>query len=162
MGGMARDDNSVMNPTPAQLGYRMPAEWEPHEATWIAWPHNREDWPGKFGPIPWVFTEIVRCLSRVEHVHLVVNGRRMRERAADRLSAAGVDLERLRFFSAATDRIWLRDSGPTFLVRDPAAGDSDPIVLLDWRFNGWAKYANHRQDDKLPRRLSKALGLPRW
>ena len=60
---------------PSSLGYRMPAEWEPHEATWIAWPHNRDDWPGKFGPIPWVYTEIVRHLSRFEKVHIVVQRR---------------------------------------------------------------------------------------
>ena len=98
----------------------MPAEWEPHAATWIAWPHNREDWPGKFAPIPWVYTEIVRLLSRSEPVHIVVRDGAMKRRAADRLDAAGVDLDRVRFFKAATDRVWLRDSGPTFVVRDRA------------------------------------------
>ena len=104
--------------TPAELGYRMPAEWEPHEATWIAWPHNRDDWPGKFAPIPWVYTEIVRHLSRVETVHIVVGGGKMERRVADQLDRAGVNLERVRFFKAETDRVWLRDSGPTFVVRD--------------------------------------------
>src|SRR5262249_31557677 len=117
-----------MEPTPAQLGYRMPAEWEPHAATWIAWPHHRDDWPGKFAPIPWVYTEIVRHLSRVELVQLLVRGRGMRRRAADRLDAVGVDLQRVRFFEAATDRVWLRDSGPTFVVQDGAAPD-DPDRL---------------------------------
>src|SRR5580704_5836422 len=98
--------------------YRMPAEWEPHAATWIAWPHNREDWPGKFGPVPWVYAEIVRLLSRSEPVHIVVRDGAMKRRAADRLDAAGVELDRVRFFKAATDRVWLRDSGPTFVVRD--------------------------------------------
>ena len=105
-------------PTPAQLGFRMPAEWEPHEATWIAWPHNRDDWPGKFAPIPWVYTEIVRHLSRVETVFIVVADGKMKRRAADHLDRAGVNLERVRFFKAKTDRVWLRDSGPTFVVRD--------------------------------------------
>src|SRR5436190_12874663 len=105
-----------MEPTPASLGYRMPAEWEPHAATWIAWPHNRDDWPGKFAPVPWVYTEIVRHLSRVEPVHLVVRNRARKRRVADRLDAVGVDLERVRFFQARTDRVWLRDSGPTFVV----------------------------------------------
>src|SRR3954447_13619960 len=103
--------------TPASLGYRMPAEWEPHEATWIAWPHHRDDWPGKFAPIPWVYTEIVRLLSGVELVHIVVRNRAMKRRAARRLDAVGVDRERVRFFQAATDRVWLRDSGPTLVVK---------------------------------------------
>ena len=116
-----------MEPTPSQLGFRMPAEWEPHAATWIAWPHNREDWPGKFAPIPWVYTEIVRLLSRFEPVHIVVRNGAMKRRAADRLDAAGVDLERVRFFKAATDRVWLRDSGPTFVVKDRRPGGIDRV-----------------------------------
>src|ERR1700728_1929541 len=99
---------SVAAETPASLGYRMPAEWEPHEATWIAWPHQRADWPGKFAPIPWVYVEIVRHLSRVERVNILVQGRKMRRSAAERLEAHGVDLERVTFVKAATDRGWLR------------------------------------------------------
>jgi agmatine deiminase len=153
----------------------MPAEWEPHAATWIAWPHNREDWPGKFAPIPWVYVEIVRLISRFEPVHIVVLDRAMRRRASDRLDAAGVDLGRVRFFKAATDRVWLRDSGPTFVVKDghtpsaetpegaPDASDHPGrIGLIGWKFNAWAKYETYRQDRRLPRRLSKWLGLHRW
>jgi agmatine deiminase len=168
-----------MEQTPSQLGFRMPAEWEPHAATWIAWPHNRADWPGKFAPIPWVYVEIVRLLSRFEPVHIVVRSRVMKQRASDRLDSAGVDLERVKFFKAATDRVWLRDSGPTFVVRDqdpPAAGrgeteseaaseldgPSDRIGLIEWKFNAWAKYDDYRDDRRLPRRLSKWLGLQRW
>src|SRR3954452_14842799 len=115
-------------PTPAQLGYRMPAEWEPHAATWIAWPHNREDWPGKFAPVPWVYTEIVRHLSRVETVFIVVAGGKMQRRAEAHLDRAGVTLERVRFFKAKTDRVWLRDSGPTFVVRDEGTSpDQDDL-----------------------------------
>src|SRR5438105_1361 len=151
------------NATPAQLGYRMPAEWEPQAATWIAWPHHRDDWPGKFAPIPWVYTEIVRLLSRVELVHIVVRNRTMKRRAADRLDAVGVDRDRVRFFQAATDRVWLRDSGPTFVVKDEAAdADPDHLGLIDWKFNAWAKYDNYRQDRRLPRKFSKWLGLRRW
>ena len=75
----------------------MPAEWEPHEATWIAWPHNREDWPGKFAPVPWVYAEIVRHLSKVEAVYVVVSDRKMKREVAERLDAAGSDLERVTF-----------------------------------------------------------------
>ncbi|WP_148594688.1 agmatine deiminase family protein [Aquisphaera giovannonii] len=155
-------------PTPAALGFRMPAEWEPHEATWIAWPHNREDWPGKFAPVPWVYAEIVRHLARVEMVHLVVAGGHMEKKAADHLDRAGVDLSRVRFFRARTDRVWLRDSGPTFVVRDgepPAGGEAgrgESIGLVHWKFNAWAKYDNHKRDAKLPRRIADELGLRRW
>jgi agmatine deiminase len=155
--------------TPAQLGYRMPAEWEPHEATWIAWPHNRDDWPGKFAPIPWVYAEIVRHLSRVENVFIVVGGGRMKRRAADILDRVGVNVDQVHFVKAATDRVWLRDSGPTFVVRDlsaqrqaPDAPAPGPIGLLDWKFNAWAKYDNHSNDNKIPRRIARELGLHRW
>jgi len=151
-----------MDPTPASLGYHMPAEWEPHAATWIAWPHNRDDWPGKFAPIPWVYTEIVRYLSRAEKVHIVVRGGEMKRRVADQLDAVGVDLEAVRFFKAATDRAWLRDSGPTFIVkRVPAPDAADPVGLVDWKFNGWSKYDNHRRDDRLPGKVARWLGLGR-
>jgi agmatine deiminase len=153
--------------TPAQLGYRMPAEWEPHDATWIAWPHNEEDWPGKFSPVPWVYTEIVRHLSRVETVCIVVAGGRMQRRAEEQLDQAGASLERVRFFRARTDRVWLRDSGPTFLVRDPRdeqdeAEMPDPIQMIDWKFNGWAKYPDHKNDDRIPRRIAAELGHTLW
>lgn len=155
--------------TPAQRGFRMPAEWEPHEATWIAWPHNRDDWPGKFAPVPWVFTEIVRHLSRVETVFIVVASARMERRVADLLDRAGVDLGSVRFFRAPTDRVWLRDSGPTFLVRDkgtndvPEANAPDFTVgLVHWKFNAWAKYPDHRNDRRIPRLIARELGLQRW
>ncbi len=154
-----------MDSLPAPLGFRMPAEWEPHAATWIAWPHNREDWPGKFGPIPWVYTEIVRLLARSERVHVVVVDRAMKRRVSDRLESAGADLDRVQFFKAATDRVWLRDSGPSFVVREGEVPDGDTagrLGLIEWKFNAWAKYENYRDDRRLPRRVSKWLGLPRW
>jgi agmatine deiminase len=141
----------------------MPAEWEPHEATWIAWPHQRSDWPGKFAPIPWVYAEIVRHLSRSERVNILVQGRTMRRRAIERLDAHGVDLERVTFVKAATDRVWLRDSGPTFLIKDGTGeDDAGDVALVDWRFNGWAKYANHRHDNRIPRLLARRMGLRRF
>ncbi len=143
----------------------MPAEWEPHAATWIAWPHNRDDWPGKFAPVPWVYVEIVRLLSRSEPVHIVVRDGEMRRRASDRLDRGGVDLDRVRFFKAATDRVWLRDSGPTFVVRDRKDHETNtlpPVGLVGWKFNAWAKYPNHFHDRRLSRRVAKWLDLPRW
>jgi agmatine deiminase len=148
---------------PSSLGYRMPAEWEPHEATWIAWPHNRDDWPGKFAPIPWVYTEIVRHLSRFEKVHIVVRHGLMRRRVTDQLKTAGVDLEAVRFFRAATDRVWLRDSGPTFVVKDDAGSPGeDRVGLIDWKFNAWAKYEDWKNDDRLPAYVAKKLRLRSW
>ena len=100
----------------------MPAEWERHAATWLAWPHNAADWPGKFQPIPWVFCEIVRHLSRVEDVHILVQdegAKEARSRTTD--ARAGASLERVHFHLWPTDRIWTRDSGPIFITKAPAA-----------------------------------------
>ncbi len=95
--------------TPAHKPYRMPAEWAPHAATWIAWPHNPDDWPNKFQPIPWVYAEIVRYLSRVEDVHILVNDQAAENRATSLLRRAGANLARLHFHQWATDRVWLSD-----------------------------------------------------
>ena len=158
---MSPTRRSPTTQTPAALGYRMPAEWEPHAATWIAWPHNRDDWPGKFGPIPWVYAEIVRLLSRVERVKILVKAPRMtapRGRPARRGAAS--TSSRVAFVKAATDRVWTRDSGPTFVVNDHAgATRATASRLVDWQFNGWAKYDNHRRDDRVPRKLARRLGL---
>jgi agmatine deiminase len=152
-----------MTESAAALGYRMPAEWEPHAATWIAWPRNVDDWPGKFGPIPWVYVEIVRILSRFERVEILVNGKRERRRAADKLDRVGVDLDRVGFHRVKTDRVWTRDSGPTFVVKrahDPA--DPEGVALIDWEFNAWAKYDNHLHDRKVPRAIGKILNKRRF
>jgi agmatine deiminase len=142
---------------PHALGYRMPAEWEPHEATWLAWPHNPEDWPGKFSSIPWLYAEIVRLIAQREHVHLIVENGAMRRRVAGMLDRAGVNLDRVTFHAWRTDRGWTRDSGPIF-VRDPEGR----VGLTCWRFNGWAKYDDWRLDAQLPERVTKVLGLPQW
>lgn len=161
-------DPDVPTATPASLGYRLPAEWEPHESTWIAWPHNPEDWPGKFAPIPWVYTEIVRLLTRAEPVNVVVPDRRAGRKARRMLERAGVTLDRVEFFEAPTDRSWLRDTAPSFVVRDPGpdADDRDesptPVAVVDWKFNAWAKYDNFRRDNRLSRRIARHLGLTRW
>ncbi len=141
---------------PTQLGYRMPAEWEPHEATWIAWPHRRDDWPGKFGPIPWVYVEIVRHLHRSERVRILVNSGRNEELVRQMFGSADVDLSQIDFFTVPTDRVWTRDYGPTFIT------SPEGLALLDWRFNGWAKYPNWRRDDAVPARINQTLGMSAW
>ncbi|MGH9606490.1 MAG: agmatine deiminase family protein [Terracidiphilus sp.] len=143
--------------TPRELGYRMPAEWEPHEATWLAWPHNPEDWPGKFQSIPWLYAEIVRLLCAHERVHLIVEDARTRQRIAGMLERAGANLDRVTFHEWPTDRGWTRDSGPIFIRN--AEGR---VGLTNWRFNAWAKYSDWHLDDLLPGRVAALLGLPEW
>ncbi|MBN9522685.1 agmatine deiminase family protein [bacterium] len=142
-------------PDPATRPFRMPAEWEPHAATWLAWPHRRSDWPGRFAPIPWVYTEIVRAVSRHERVNLIVKGPKAQARAATMLESVGVDLAQVSFWVLPTDRGWVRDSGPIVVVDD--AGNR---AVLDWHFNAWAKYPDWTLDDKLPAFAAKQLGLP--
>ena len=137
--------------------WRMPAEWEPHEATWLAWPHERADWPGKFAPIPWVYGEIVRHLHTAERVNILVQDAPHERAATGILRKVGVDLARIGFLRIPTDRVWTRDSGPIFLTN--AAGQ---VALTDWRFNAWAKYDNWRNDDKVPARINKRLRLKSW
>jgi len=136
--------------------YTMPAEWEKHASTVLAWPHNHEDWPGKFEPIPWVYGEIIRHLTQVERVRLLVQDAKEKSAAKKILKRAGVDLTKVDFHTLPTDRIWMRDSGPIF-VRD-ADGKK---AMLDWRFNAWAKYANHKLDDKVPEGLNKQIKIER-
>jgi agmatine deiminase len=147
----------MMIETPGQLGYRMPAEWEPHEATWLAWPHNPGDWPGKFHAIPWVYAEIVRLLSASERVHLLVEDTKAQDRAAGILQRAGANLDQVSFHLWPTDRSWTRDSGPIF-VRN-AEGQT---AITNWRFNAWAKYPDWHLDDQVPGRVTALLGLPEW
>jgi agmatine deiminase len=152
----------AMTGTPRELGYRMPAEWEPHAATWLAWPHNAEDWPGKFQPIPWVYAEIVRHLARVEDVHILVNDAAAEKRARSTLRRNGANLERVHFHHWATDRVWTRDSGPIFVRRnEPGSGQSE-AAITNWKFNAWAKYPNWHHDDKIPGLAAELLKLPQW
>jgi agmatine deiminase len=136
-------------------GFRMPAEWEPHEATWIAWPHNREDWPGRFAPIPWVYGEIVRKLSRVEKVRILVDSRALAGQARRVLSKVGAQLDAVEFFVCPTNRVWTRDYGPIFVKNGRGK-----IALTQWRFNAWAKYDDWQLDAKVPAYLGKRLKLP--
>ena len=143
--------------TPRELGYPMPAEWEPHEATWLAWPHNPEDWPGKFQAIPAVYTEIVRLLAAHERVHLIVEDAKAAKSAECLLERAGANLDRVSFHLWPTNRSWTRDSGPIFV-----SNNEGKIAITNWRFNAWARYSDWQLDDKVPGRVTKLLGLPEW
>jgi agmatine deiminase len=143
--------------TPRDLGYRMPAEWEPHEATWLAWPHNPEDWPGKFQAIPWLYAEIVRLLSAHERVHILVEDAKAESRTEGILARAGGNLQQVSFHAWATNRVWTRDSGPIFIRN--AEGQ---IAITNWRFNAWAKYSDWQLDDQIPGRVAELFHLPEW
>jgi agmatine deiminase len=138
----------------------MPAEWEPHAATWLAWPHNARDWPGKFGAIPWAFAEIIRAVAASERVRLIVKDAAHEAAAKRTLAKAGADLAQLDCFRAATDRGWARDMCPIFLVREKS-GERE-LGATSWRFDGWAKYPNWRRDDTAKDRILARLGLPTW
>jgi agmatine deiminase len=181
--------------TPAALGYRLPAEWEPHEATWIGWPHNFSDWPGKFTPIPWVYAEIVRKIAPREIVRILVKSKAHKEDAKRVLRRVGANLSRVEFFQFPTNRGWTRDFGPIFVKRDgnhplapPYQGGEleqllDPpdqaggaehhvlppeetggpeVAIVDFGFNGWAKYPNWRKDNKVASLVARALGCLRF
>ena len=142
--------------TPQSLGYRMPAEWEPHAATWLAWPHNRSDWPGKFDAIPLVFADIVRHLARVETVNLIVASAGEKLSAQEALRLSHVDLKQVKFHVWPTNRIWTRDSGPIFVKNESS------LALTNWRFNAWAKYSDWKHDNQLPERIANKLKLSKF
>ncbi|HVX96958.1 MAG TPA: agmatine deiminase family protein [Polyangia bacterium] len=143
--------------TPAALGYRMPAEWEPHEATWLAWPHEPADWPGKIAPIPWVYGEVVRHLSRGEIVRILVPDAAVEKKARALLARVGVDPARVELVRIATDRSWTRDTCPLFVKNGKGR-----VAMTNWRFNGWAKYPNHKKDDAINDRLVTRLKMTQW
>ena len=142
--------------SPAALGFRMPAEWEPHHATWIGWPHNASDWPGKFAPIPWVYGEIVRKLVPGEVVRILVNSAAHERQARRVLERVGVDQARVEFFRFPTNRGWTRDFGPLFVRRESPRPE---VAIARFRFNAWAKYPDWKRDDQVPERVAKRLGL---
>ena len=132
------------------MRYRMPAEWEPHEGTWLAWPHERTDWPGKFAPIPWVYCEIVKRLARVERVHILISDEAAERRAQRMLEWSHAELDNVDFFRCATDRSWTRDFCPIF-VHD----ENRRVMITNWRFSGWAKYPNWQVDDAVPSAIAR-------
>lgn len=151
---MSRETERGADGSPSSLGFRMPAEWESHEATWIGWPHNRTDWPGKFTIIPWVYGEIVRKLTRGEIVRIIVNSQSHEGRARRLLSRVGVDPGQLEFFRFPTDRGWTRDFGPIFVKRQSKRSE---VAIARFRFKAWAKYSDWKNDDRVPERAARAL-----
>lgn len=161
---LAAGNTKTVHETPAALGYRMPAEWEPHAATWLAWPHNRSDWPGKFEAIPWVYAEIIRHLARVERVELVVQDGKEEAHARSVLQKVGLAADPatdrppprtgVRLHHWPTDRSWTRDSGAIFLRRDSEPG----LAAINFHFNAWAKYPDWKRDDTLAIKMARVAG----
>jgi agmatine deiminase len=136
----------------------MPAEWEPHAATWIGWPQNPEDWPDKFETIQWVYAEIVRHLGRVERVEILVNDEDVENSARATLRDTHALSDAVRFHRLPTDRGWLRDSGPIFVTRR----GEQPIAATCWRFNGWAKYDDWHHDEHIATAIARISEVPEW
>jgi len=155
------------------VSFRMPAEWEPHAATWLAWPHYKLDWPGKFEPIPWVYAEIIRNLSRHERVELIVKDVATEKMARRTLQRANAWNENIRFHRWPTNRVWTRDSGCAFGRSVSTSQNPQPVAktatrvgqlvrdemcAVKWRFNAWAKYPNWQHDEKIGSRMAETAG----
>lgn len=136
---------------------RLPAEWERHRATLISLPHNKEDWPGKFQPIPWVYVEIVRKLTPGEMIYIIVHSKQAEYKFRKMLSKAGVDLKRLKFFKFQTNRSWMRDTSPAFIKKVNEKGEE--VSAVRFYFNAWAKYSNWKKDLKIPDLLTSRLNM---
>jgi agmatine deiminase len=145
-----------MTPELSHPRWRMPAEWEPHRATWIAWPHFEPDWPGKLAPIPWVYGEIARVIADFEPVEILCHSEAVRDSAQAILRAHGVRADRVRLHLVPTDRTWLRDSAPTGVV-----DETGRVSLVNWGFNAWAKYPNYSLDVRVGSEIARISGLPR-
>ena len=141
---------------PASLGFSIPAEWETHEATWLAWPHHPTDWPGKLNTIRWVYAEIVRKIAPGETVRMLVQSKEEGQTAARYLERAGANLAAVEFIVHRTNRSWTRDSGPLFVRR--CAGRQLETAIVQFHFNAWAKYADWQKDRRVPETAARRLG----
>lgn len=143
---------------PAELGYTLPAEWEPHAATWLGWPHNAADWPGKFEVIPWIYGEMIRKIATGEKVRLLVRHERDEADAKRICRHVGVNLRQLQFIHHPTNRGWTRDTGPIFVKR--TAEHKTDKAIVHFHFNGWAKYPNWQKDTRVPETAARQLRKP--
>ena len=144
--------------SPAALGYRMPAEWERHAATWLSWPHKESSWPGKLERIPPIWVEMVRALVAGEDVNILVNAAAPAAAVGALLERARVPLTRVHLHEVPTDDAWIRDHGPTFLTR--SAPRDGALALVDWTYNAWGgKYPPWELDDQVPGAIARLLGV---
>ena len=153
--GLCQGDNQ----TPAELGYRMPAEWEPHRGTWLSWPHKEASWPGKFDSVPGIFARMVRHLADHEEVHINVAGPDMEHEVRRLLADEGAGSGNVLFHHNPTNDAWCRDHGPIFLQQYESDAPAEAVV--DWDFNAWGgKYPPYDLDDVVPTRIAQELGVP--
>lgn len=148
---------------PAELGYAMPAEWEPHEATWLAWPHSTSDWSDKITMIPWVYGEMVRKISAGEKVCIFVRHRTEEHSARRVLKCLGCNLKKIRFILHPTNRAWTRDSGPIFVKRGSGfkvQSSKSETAIVHFHFNGWARCKDWHKDAKVPETAARVLRKP--
>lgn len=144
--------------TPSELGYYFPAEFAPHRATWLSWPHKEASWPGKINTIYPYYSQFVKELAGSEKVCINVNDAAMKQFAVKCLDAAGADISKISFYINPTNDAWCRDHGPAFLI-NPAAEIKK--VIVDWNYNAWGgKYPPFDLDDVIPSRIGEQLGLP--
>lgn len=144
--------------TPKSLGYKFPAEWERHEATWLSWPHKEASWPGKLDAIFSQYAQFIKILSLSERVRINVLDEAMKSFALKHIELAGADLTKIEFFYHRTDDAWCRDHGPAFLINPEAEHKK---VIVDWGYNAWGgKYPPYGQDDVIPTLIGQSLHLP--
>jgi len=149
---------SISRPTPKELGYRFPAEFEPHVATWLSWPHKEASWPGKIASIYLPYSLFVKNLAEHEAVHINVADETMEAFARGKLEAVSTDLSRVKFYRHPTNDAWCRDHGPAFLVNPAAA---QPKIIIDWNYNAWGnKYPPFNLDDRIPTLIAAAYEIP--
>ncbi len=130
--------------------YRLPAEWEEQKSTIIGWPYNKNDWPKRFDNIPSVFAKIISKISYYQKVNILINDNKSKKDIILLLKKFKSKLKNIRYIACKTDRVWMRDTGPIFLKNK-----KNKNVLCNWKFNGWAKYTNHKNDDKVNFRIRK-------
>src|SRR5262245_3476019 len=146
----------MLRKTPSQLGYRMPAEWEPHGATWLAWPHNLETWPRQLEVVRGVWVSMISALARSEAVHLLVNDPASEAEVRARLNVVEAPGGNVVFHRIPTVDVWIRDYGPTFLT-----GREGKLAFNDWVYNGWGnKYLAYEADDRVAKDIAKLLQIP--
>jgi agmatine deiminase len=143
----------ITTKSPAEMRLVMPAEWERQESILLAWPWNKEDWPDKFAPIPWVYAEMIRTIATTQKVRLIVRDDAMKREARKVLTRAGANIKHVVFHTMPTDRVWMRDSGPIMVK------SGKERIALNWRFTAWAKYPNHKNDDLIPLHMAEQLKL---
>lgn len=133
---------------------RFPAEWEEQQGILLCFPHNGNDWPGKYGAIQWAFVEFIKKVATYETVFLVVANASLKDKVSDMLLIATIDLKKIHFIIQKTNRSWMRDSGPIIVK------NGDKREALNFNFNGWAKYKNHQLDKHVPKKVSDTLKIP--